>query len=65
MSLLLSLISLVVVICTLLIGLLWLIPFYAVFWAAFYESVKRPPVVLYEAGPAELPAAENPDQGTI
>ena len=65
MSLLLFLIALVVVFCTLFIGLLWLVPFYGVFWAAFYESVKRPPVVIYEAGPAEPPAAGNPYQGTF
>ncbi len=53
-TLLLSLISIVVVVCTLFIGLFWLVPFYAVFWAAFYESVKRPAVVIEADAPAEL-----------
>ncbi|MBQ9338207.1 MAG: DUF975 family protein [Lentisphaeria bacterium] len=62
LSLLLALIAIPVAVCTLFIGLLWLVPWMGVFWAAFYESIKRPVAVIAEDGPAETPSAEPPVQ---
>lgn len=60
-SLLFALMVIPVAIFTLCIGLLWLIPWLGVFWAAFYESVKRPAVVTGMESFAELEAAAGPD----
>ena len=58
-GLLIGLIFLVVTVCTLGIGLIWLIPWAGAFNAAFYDSVRRRP-----AEPALLEETAEPGQET-
>jgi uncharacterized membrane protein len=60
-SLLFSLIFFLGTLCTLGIGLFWLIPWSGSFMASFYESVRRRPVVLDELPELEpVPESEPP-----
>ena len=65
-SLLLSLIIFFGTICTLGIGLFWLIPWSAGFMASFYESVRRPAATVSD-DPAQIPPpdaeADTPADG--
>lgn len=66
-SLLFSLIFFLGALCTLGIGLFWLIPWSASFMASFYDSVRRPATVISD-DPAQDPATdaevEEPADGT-
>ena len=66
-SLLFSLIFFLGTLCTLGIGLIWLIPWSASFMASFYDSVRRPATVISD-DPAQDPATdaevEAPAEGT-
>ena len=59
-TLLFSLISFVGVLCTLGIGLFWLIPWAGSFMASFYESVRRRPEMPADAAPEAVPESEPP-----
>lgn len=56
-SILFSLIFFFGVLCTLGIGLFWLIPWATGFMAAFYDSVRRP-VIVISADPEQIPPAD-------
>ena len=59
-SLLFSLISFFGVLCTLGIGLFWLIPWAGSFMASFYESVRRRPEMPADAAPEAVSGSEPP-----
>lgn len=59
-SLLFSLIIFLGTLCTLGIGLFWLIPWAGSFMASFYESIRRRPEMPADADPEAVPESEPP-----